>query len=201
MTEEQIQEKAEAIIMQIDNSIKEYHGAADPEDITPSRWSAGLMYTGRKLFPRGSLALRNTEAPKVFENYKYNYKLLLYICDYYIFICKQYNQICSVYNFEYLINIDYGLINSWTDRTSPEASPEAAAIVEKIDKAHEASLCEVGLYGKHKNPVGYIAALNHFYRWNDPGNGPQISAKQTQDIDALPDFSTYKKPLQELPEQ
>lgn len=192
MTDEEREQIATEIIEKLDRTLKEYIDGIGAEKLTPSQFSAALIYTGKKIFNKDyKFILRDTERQKVYDHYPYNYKLIRYIADYYIYITKTYNNVVSINGLSYLLNIDYQIIQMWADRTSEEVSPEASAILQKIRNEQEQTLQEAGLYSG-KNPVGYIAALNHFFRWNDaPGSSaPQNEAKS---IENLPDFSSYRQ--------
>ena len=195
MTDEEREQIATEIIEKLDRTLKEYIDGIGSDKITPSQFSAALIYTGKKVFNKDyKFILRDTDRQKVYDNYPYNYKLIKYIADYYIYITKTYSNVVSINGLSYLLNIDYQIIQMWADRTSEEASPEASAILQKIRNEQEQTLQEAGLYSG-KNPVGYIAALNHFFRWNDaPGaSAPQNDAKS---IENLPDFSQFRQIVQ-----
>lgn len=192
MTDEEREQIATEIIEKLDRTLKEYINGIGSDKITPSQFSAALIYTGKKVFNKDySFILRDTEKPKIYDSYIYNYKLIKYISDYYIFISKTYNQVCNIMGLSYITNINYQNIYRWGDQTSEEASPEAREIFQNIRNEQEQTLQEAGLYSG-KNPVGYIAALNHFFRWNDaPGaSAPQSDAKS---LETLPDFSQFRQ--------
>lgn len=193
MTDEEREQIATEIIEKLEQAINNYLGDADRDQIKPSKWSACLMYTGKQVFnPLYKDILKDKDKPTVYGLYIYNYRLIMYICDFYIYKCRELNQIISCNGFSYLINLDTSLLEKWADQTSEEASPEARQIIQKLNREKESSLCDVGLYGSGKNPVGFIAALNHYYRWNDaPGaSAPQNDAKS---IENLPDFSQFRQ--------
>lgn len=192
MTEEEREEKAGEIIARLDETLTAYIDNIGADKITPSQFSAALMYTGQKVFNKEyKKVLRDYDRPTVYNNYIYDYKLIDYISNYYIYKAKLYNQVVNINGFSYLVNIRYDVISKWCDQTSEEASPASRLVFQKLTREHEQTLQDAGLFSG-RNPVGYIAALNHFFRWND-APAVQTREEEAQSLEKLPDFSSYRQ--------
>ena len=94
-------------------------------------------------------------------------------------MCTQYNKVANIYGFSAFTGIDDGIIVSWESKENQR--PGAYNLVKRLRKAYETSLENGAQSGK--NPVGFIAALNHRFGWsadNKPTLTVNINRSQEQ---------------------
>ena len=105
----------------------------------------------------------------------YNYYILNGIVDYYIYLCRYNNKVSNIYGFSQLTGVADENIYQWRDVKSQR--PEAFSIYKKLQTSYETSLENGAQSGK--NPVGFIATLNHRFGWS-ADNKPQLTVNITR---------------------
>jgi len=98
-------------------------------------------------------------------SHQYNYYILSCLVDYYIYLCRDNNKIPSIYGFSQLVGVDNENIYGW--QKVKDQYPDAFGIYKKLHNSYENGLENGAQSGK--NPVGYIAALNHRFGWSSEG--------------------------------
>lgn len=106
---------------------------------------------------------------------QYNDELLNLLCEYYIYISMNYNKVCNIYGFSTLTGIDLNCFERWGKQESQR--PQAYRLVKRLQKAYETSLENGAQSGK--NPVGFIATLNHRFGWS-ADNKPSLTVNITR---------------------
>lgn len=102
--------------------------------------------------------------------------ILCGIVDYYISLSLNADKVCNKMGLNALLGIAFDTIDRL--EKAKDQRPEASAIIKTLDKWYEYSL-EVGAQ-TGKNPVGYMATLNHRFKWSDDSK-PQIQVNITRD--------------------
>ena len=162
--------KIRDIIQNIDNLIEKYkndHNIEDMRSISQQEFTGVLKYVRFNYI---------TPTKCLFEYYpgssndkqvtlKYNDYIVGCICDYYMYLCNIYNKVVNVYGFYALSGIDFGTIDRWADMKVQR--PEAYRTTKKLHIEYEKSLENGAQSGK--NPVGFIATLNHRFGWSSEG--------------------------------
>lgn len=172
----------------MDMYLHEFFGENDNDDYiraaSQNVWNGCLRYICKKLF-RGTRALKDNNG----SHNEYNYKLLIYIADYYMDICSYYDKECSIVGFSYLTNIDKDTIYLWSN--DKDVTSSRLSIYKKLTAAREESL-SAKLATGNKNPVGIIAILNHHFAW---GREAQAPTKQAEALtaDNLPRLSAIER--------
>ena len=106
---------------------------------------------------------------------QYNDNLLYMLSEYYIYISLNYNKVCNIYGFATLTGIDLNCFERWEKQESQR--PQAYRLVKRLQKAYETSLENGAQSGK--NPVGFIATLNHRFGWS-ADNKPTLTVNITR---------------------
>lgn len=150
-------------------------------DITQQQYSGFLMYCAMNYFRPTKVLLQTTPIQKMqYANIsKYNDKLLVLVCEYYIFMSFQYNKVVNGYGFSLFIGCDFDNITRWSKDENQR--PELSGMIKRLRILYEKSLENGAQSGK--NPVGFIAALNHHFNWsadNKPSLTVNINRSQEQ---------------------
>lgn len=177
-TQSKIKDIIERINILIDSFMNE-HGFENASDITPNQFDALCMYIRFNLFDIDKSLLykyypnisHNKSTTLMYDDY-----ICLCICDYYIYLCGIYNKIPSIYTYTQLTGINYDSVMRWANMESQR--PNAYGIYKKLRNAYEKGLENGAQSGK--NPVGFIATLNHRFGWN-ADNKPQLTVNITRD--------------------
>lgn len=106
---------------------------------------------------------------------EYNYYILNGIVDYYIYMCRYYNKVSNIYGFSTLSGVSDSVICSWGKQESQR--PEAHRLFKNLSSSYENGLENGAQSGK--NPVGFIATLNHRFGWS-ADNKPQLTVNITR---------------------
>ena len=167
----------ERINILIDSFMQE-HGFENISDITANQFDAMCLYIRFNLFDADKTLLYKYY-PNISHNNKislmYDDYICLCICDYYIYLCGIYNKIPSIYSYSQLTGINYDSIMRWAKEESQR--PDAYEIYKKLHKAYEKGLENGAQSGK--NPVGFIATLNHRFGWS-ADNKPTLTVNITR---------------------
>lgn len=102
------------------------------------------------------------------------------ICDYYMYLCSIYGKVCNPYGFYGLTGIELDTIASWANMERQR--PQAFGTVKKLRQEYESSLENGAQSGR--NPVGYIATLNHRFGWQADSK-PQLTVNITRTKDEI----------------
>ena len=107
--------------------------------------------------------------------HEYNYYILNSIVDYYIYMCRYYNKVSNIYGFSTMSSVPDSVICSWGKQESQR--PDAYRLFKNLSSSYENGLENGAQSGK--NPVGYIATLNHRFGWS-ADNKPQLTVNITR---------------------
>jgi len=110
----------------------------------------------------------------------YDDDLIYLLCEYYIYISQKYNKTCHPVGFSYLSGVDLSTLGRWESMESQR--PKAYATVKRLKSGYENAL-EIGAQ-TGKNPVGYIASLNHRFGWSADSK-PQLTVNITRTQDDI----------------
>lgn len=105
----------------------------------------------------------------------YNDYIVSSICDYYMYLCSIYNKTVNIYGFYALTGITFDTIESWAKMESQR--PQAFDTVKRLRKEYESTLENGAQSGR--NPVGFIATLNHRFGWSSE-NKPSLTVNITR---------------------
>lgn len=161
----------------IDNYILEHDNIDLVHDITQYQWKSVLYYIHDNCFPDRSM-LKRTDR----DNNSYDYDLLSYIYDIYKRLCMEYNKITMLSDFSILTGIDDDLITSWSNGTSGnKLNTQGSRLHRKIMRDNETAVSTT-MISSGRNPVGYMAILNHYHGWNMPStNNGDTEKRRTQE--------------------
>lgn len=118
----------------------------------------------------------------------YDDDLIMGICDYYIHLCMINNKVINPYGFSMFIGCDYDLFNTWAGMKNER--PKVYRVVKMLRSCYEMSLENGAQSGK--NPVGFIATLNHRFGWS-ADNKPTLTVNITRSKNEI--LSTYNQNL------
>ena len=172
-----IKDICEKIDILLDSYCQE-NGIEDLKQETQQVFVGGLMYTRFNLFDTDKSLLRLYSQGVLHNNYitdMYNDYIVSCICDYYIYICHKYNKIPNIVGFSYLTGICDDTLINWGKQENQR--PQAFGTSKRLLKAYETSLENGAQSGK--NPVGFIATLNHRFGWN-ADNKPSLTVNITR---------------------
>jgi len=159
-----IKDICERIDILLDSYCQE-NGFDDLQSITAQQWAGGLMFVKFNLFALDkSLLHKYTQGISnnghVVE--LYDDVVVCGICDFYIYLCTRNNKIPKPIDFSYLTGIDLDTLKRWESMESQR--PKVCGMVKTLRKAYESGLENGAQSGK--NPVGFIATLNHRFNWS-----------------------------------
>lgn len=97
------------------------------------------------------------------------------ICQYYIYMCSRYNKIINQFGFSLLTGIELDTLHRWESLESQR--PQAYGTSKTLKIFYENSLENGAQSGK--NPVGFIATLNHRFGWSSD-NRPSLTVNITR---------------------
>jgi len=100
----------------------------------------------------------------------YDDDLIEVVCDYYISLSERHNKISNLYGFSVFIGCDDDTLQRWEGLENQR--PKACATVKRLRKTYERGLENGAQSGK--NPVGFIATLNHRFGWAQD-NKPRLT--------------------------
>lgn len=100
----------------------------------------------------------------------YDDDLIEVVCDYYISLSERCNKIANRYGFATLIGCDEDTLARWEGLENQR--PKAYGVVKRLQKTYERGLENGAQSGK--NPVGFIATLNHRFGWAQD-NKPRLT--------------------------
>lgn len=150
------------------NSYCDKYGFESPKDLTPQQFDGLLMFIRYNLFAQDKSILYKY-IPGISNNHRQTNMIdddIIYsVCVYYMFICRIYNKIPCIYGFTLLTGVKDDTILKWSNNESQR--PRAGAIYKMLKSGYEKGLENGAQSGK--NPVGYIAALNHRFGWSSEG--------------------------------
>jgi len=166
----EVETKLQTIIQEVNGLLEGYKLENDIQsykDITQQEWGAVLMYIAMSYFKPTKILYKYI--PGISNNgqivYMYDYNILNGLCQYYIYICRRYNKISNISGFCDICGINYSTAMKWDKQESQH--PEVSAIIKSLRSEYEKGLENGAQSGK--NPVGYIAALNHRFGWSSEG--------------------------------
>jgi len=168
------------IITNIDRLIEEFkisHDVDDIRTISQNEFTGILKYIQFNYIRPTKCLYKYT--PNTIHNNNitlmYNDYIVSSICDYYMYLCSIYNKIVNVYGFYALTGIDFKTFESWEEMQSQR--PQAFQTIKRLKKEYECTLENGAQSGK--NPVGFIATLNHRFGWS-ADNKPQLTVNITR---------------------
>lgn len=175
------QKRLNEIIGAFDAAVKEFRSKHDIE--TQSQWYACLEYVYHTVFREHREWLTEGSVWRTCRSSgTLNYRLLYDLAEYYIFVSHTLNMWANLYGFSVLTGLSYEHFFSW--RHKQDTLPEAYRLYMRLRKESEQSLENLML--ESKKPVGYLFALNHYFRWKDP-EAESISASIDRGIDEIID--------------
>jgi len=172
-----IKDICEKIDILLDSYCQE-NGIEDLKQEPQQVYVGGLMYVYFNLFAQDKTLLRLYTQGISNNNHvtdMYNDYIIWCICEYYIYICHKYNKIPKPIEFSYLTGIDLDTLKRWENMESQR--PRAYGTVKTLRKAYETGLENGAQSGK--NPVGFIATLNHRFGWS-ADNKPSLTVNITR---------------------
>lgn len=175
-----IQSKMSDIISNVELLMIDYLQLVNAEsltDITQQQYSGFLMYCAMHYFKPTKILQYKKSIPNMQNANIYTYidSLLVLVCEYYIFISHTYNKIINPYGYSLFIGCDMDSFKKWE---KPESQrPELVGMLKRLRFEYESSLENGAQSGK--NPVGFIATLNHRFGWN-ADNKPQLTVNITR---------------------
>lgn len=167
------------------------NGFESLQGITQQQFAGGLMFVRFNLFDTDkTLLYKYTPNGRTNGNQTlmYDDDIVLYVCRYYIYLCTKYNKIPKPIDFSYLTGIDLDTLKRWEGLESQR--PKAYGTIKTLRKAYETGLENGAQSGK--NPVGFIATLNHRFHWSSESK-TAINVNITRSNDQL--MSTYDESL------
>lgn len=189
----EIETKLQTIISDVNGIIAgclSDHGFENLTDITQQQFTGVLHFVGMNYFKSTKCLYKYT--PGVNHNGQttkmYNDDLLYGICMYYIYICTVNNKVVNPFGFSAFIHCDYDLMNTWIQMKNER--PQAYRVAKTLREYYQTSL-ENGAQGG-KNPVGFIATLNHRFGWS-ADNKPTLTVNITRSKNEI--LSTYNRNL------
>ena len=90
-------------------------------------------------------------------------------------MCSKYNKIINQFGFSLLSGIELDTMKRWENMESQR--PQAYGTIKTLQRFYENSLENGAQSGK--NPVGFIATLNHRFGWS-ADNKPQLTVNITR---------------------
>lgn len=153
-------------------------GIENLSDITQQQFMALLDYIRFNYFiPNKNLLYKYIRGVSN-DNYishQYNYYIISGIVDYYIYLCRDNNKVSNIYGFSCLTGIADSVICHWGKEESQH--PQAYRLSKNLSSSYENSLENGAQSGK--NPVGFIATLNHRFGWS-ADNKPSLTVNITR---------------------
>ena len=108
----------------------------------------------------------------------YDDDILLGVGRYFIYLCTTLNKIPNPTGFSYLTGVDLDTLARWGKSESQR--PKAYGLVKMLKSAYESGLESGAQFGK--NPVGFIATLNHRFNWaNDNKTAVTVNITKTNE--------------------
>ena len=164
------------------DSYKQENSIDDYKQESQQVFVGALMYVCFNLFDTDKTLLRLYSQGSSNNGHitdMYNDYVLLGVCKYYIYLCHKYNKIPKLIDFSYLTDIPLQTFDRW--KNSENQRPRAYELVKRLSKTYESALENGAQSGK--NPVGFIATLNHRFGWsadNKPSLTVNINRTQEQ---------------------
>ena len=166
------------------------HNIVSLKELTQQEYSGYLMYIAMKYFKPTKILYKHIQG--VSNNKQitlmYDDDLLTLLCEYYIYMSLDCNKVVNMYSFSLFSGIDDDTLTRWTKEESQR--PKAYGITKRLSKAYEKSLENGAQSGK--NPVGFIATLNHRFGWN-ADNKPSLTVNITRTQNEI--MSTFDNAL------
>lgn len=175
----------ESIMHDIINNYCQDKGITDKSEIDESYWNRILSYFYDIIFKNCNF-IKDSKSKNL-----YNRDNVLTIYNIYRNICFDYRQNIYLLHFSNMIGIDRQTLYNWVNEYNFD-------IVSKIHGDNELSL-QSKLNRKGLNPVGTIAALNHYQKWS--GDREQVPKNIQINIssDALPNLQQKTSSLLNKP--
>lgn len=167
------------------------NGFDDLQSITQQQFAGGLMFVRFNLFDLDKSLLYKYLPNGItngLQTLMYNDSVVLGVCQFYIYLCTKYNKIPKPIDFSYLTGIDLDTLKRWEGMESQR--PQAYGTIKTLRKAYETGLENGAQSGK--NPVGFIATLNHRFGWSSESK-TSINVNITRSNEQL--MSTYDDSL------
>ena len=134
-----------------------------------ARWKAVMHYVGKRVFPdndilrdKNIIYVQGNKIPT--NNNRYDYNILLALCDYYINLSRQYNKLISAVAFSEFINIPVNTIDKWQYE---EPSTPTFQIWKKLQDNRQDSLKDKAV--DNGNVMGVFQVGRLEYHWDMPG--------------------------------
>ena len=191
-TAEGIAVYSDNIFAACDSYIAIHDGIDLSKDITQYQFKDVLYYIHDLVFPHKNLL-------KDKLNGAYDYKLLEGIYDAYKRLCVKYNKITFLADFSILTGIDEDLIVTWSNdyrRLNDEGSKLHKKIMHDNESAVSTQMISSG-----RNPVGYMAILNHYHHWSTTAaaQGLTDTRKSPDEIAASHGLAVEDRAVETLP--
>lgn len=189
----EIETKLQTIISDVNgiiNGCLTDHGFENLTDITQQQFTGVLHYIGITYFKPTKCLYKYTPGLNHdgLITKMYNDDLLYGICQYYIYICAVNNKVANPFGFSAFIHCDYDLMNTWIQMKNER--PRAYLVAKTLREYYQTSLENGAQSGK--NPVGFIATLNHRFGWS-ADNKPSLTVNITRSKNEI--LSTYNQNL------
>lgn len=147
-----------------------------------TRWKAVMHYVGKRVFPdndilrdKNIIYVHGNKIPT--NNNRYDYNILLVLCDYYINISRQYNKLISAVAFSEFINIPVNTIDKWQYE---EPSTPTFQIWKKLQDNRQDSLKDKAV--DNGNVMGVFQVGRLEYQWDMPGVRQDSGGKREMGI-------------------
>lgn len=180
-----IKNKMQDIIQNIENLKIEYLNLINKEsleDITQQQYNGFLIHCSMFYFKPTKCLYKHY--PGISNNGKtvlmFNDSLLYILCEYYISMSYQYNKVVNTHGFSLFIGTDTDTIARWSKLENQR--PVVYRISKRLQNEYEKSLENGAQSGK--NPVGFIATLNHRFGWSADSK-PSLTVNITRSRDEI----------------
>lgn len=178
-------EKIAEIIENIETLTADYLQDINAEsvtDITQQQYFGMLSFIAMKYIRPSKIMYKHIQGSSHEGNisFMFNDNLIDLLSRYYIYMCQKYNKIANPYGFCTLIGSDLDVLARW--ERQEDQRPRACGTAKRLRKAYETGL-ENGAQSV-KNPVGFIATLNHRFGWS-ADNKPALTVNITRNQDQI----------------
>lgn len=159
-------------------------------DLTQQEYNGLLMYIAMNYFRPTKILYKYKQG--VSNNKQvvcmYDDDLLYILCEYYIYMSIRYNKMVNCHGFALLIGSDGDTLTRWEGLK--EQRPKVYGLTKRLKYEYEKGLVNGAQSGR--NPVGFIATLNHYYGWS-ADNKPTLTVNINRDSKQI--MSTFDNSL------
>jgi len=174
----------EDIISQgLDAWIAENPGVDLVKDVSQYQWKSVLLYIYKYY-----IKPKRIDLLKVYNNKNNAYDIdkVNNLYEIYKAICFKCGKITSLADFSIISGIEDNVITAWGNKNDKVAfNPKGSHFHEKVMRDSEQSIA-MSMISTGRNPVGYIALLNHYHDWatTAAANGQTEARRSPQEIAA-----------------